>query len=195
MKKPGRITLRITSGFLKNRKIQYKYSDALRATSSKLRQSVFNSLGNNLDNLSFLDLCSGSGINGFEALSRGADYICLVDINLKLKKDYLNNIESLSLIDKVIEIKNLDVVRYLNSTTDSFDVIYLDPPFQKNNNEADKIKLYYETISIIHRRKILKSGGTLIVEYYKKFPLDIKEINFRCIKSKCYGSIGINFFQ
>jgi len=195
MKYSSKITLRITSGFLRNRKIEYLYSTALRASSEKLRQSVFNSLGNDLRGFSFLDLCSGSGINGFEALSRGADSICLVDINPKLKKDYLKNIEALSVIDKDMTIKTLDLIRYLSYTDDIFDIIYLDPPFQKSQDEVNKTNLYYEAISIIFKRRILKPDGHLIVEYYKKFPLDVQEIEFRCTKTKFYGSTGIHFFQ
>ncbi len=117
--------MNILSGLYKGRKIETSLKAQYRPTKSIVRKSLFDILGP-LNNYSFLDLFSGSGIMGFEALSRGASPIYFVESN----RAHIQMLKSNSqLFPDHIHIYHQDVFKYLKTTSLSFDIIFADPPY------------------------------------------------------------------
>lgn len=132
-------SLRIISGDLRGRIIKFANvnSDvALRPTPDRVRETLFNWLGQKLDNCKCLDLFSGSGILSFESLSRGAEQVVINDNNKSIINNIKQNLQTLNLLDKnKVEIYNLDafvLLKILGEQSKNFDVIFIDPPYNKN---------------------------------------------------------------
>ena len=107
----------------------------LRPTTNRIRETLFNWLGQDLTGLHCLDLFAGTGALGFEAASRGADVVVLLD---KDKKAYANLLSNFSLLQSSplsskVEILHRDSLEYLKQQADgSSNLIFIDPPFQES---------------------------------------------------------------
>ena len=101
-----------------------------RPTPDRVRQTVFNWLGQDLTGKICLDLFAGTGAMGFEALSRNAKSVTMVE-NASLAFKALKQNQDL-LKAQNCQILNMDALQFLASNTHKFDVIFCDPPYQKN---------------------------------------------------------------
>lgn len=119
--------IRITGGEWRSRLIQVADAPGLRPTPDRVRETLFNWLGQNLSGLSCLDLFAGSGILGFEAASRGAGYVALVERSkapfAALKK------QAQAFGDPRIELFHCDALKFAPPSGRRFDVLFLDPPY------------------------------------------------------------------
>ncbi len=105
--------------------------DGLRPTPDRVRETLFNWLGQRLDGQRCLDLFAGSGALGFEAASRGAARVLMVERNARAAAQLRANQERLAA--RAIEIVEADGLRLAASLAPgSFDVVFLDPPFDDN---------------------------------------------------------------
>jgi len=102
----------------------------LRPTPDRVRETLFNWLGQWLDGLVCLDLFAGSGALGFEAASRGAARVVMVE-NDAVVFESLEKFRSL-IGAKAIELVRGDALEYLQRSRERFDVVFLDPPFRQN---------------------------------------------------------------
>ena len=127
--------MRILSGMYKGITIKTSSKQNYRPTQSKVRKSIFDSLGS-LEHCSVLDLFAGTGILGFESASRGASSVVFVEKNLFLYKMIKKNATLFS--NKNFEIKRNDAIRFLK-TSQPFDLIFADPPYNyfSRNSEID----------------------------------------------------------
>lgn len=150
--------LRIISGELRGRLIEAPQSDLTRPTTERVRESIFNSLTNKIsfDSISVLDLYSGSGSLGFEAISRGAGTVIFTEKNFVPGKALAQNIEKLGLKD-VCSIRKQAAIACVKSWTgEPFDLILADPPFFAYD--------VYEVVNTIKARKLIAPGGLMIIE-------------------------------
>ena len=184
--------MNIISGNKKGRKIILSKKD-FRPTQSKVREAFFNMV--DIYNKTLLDLCSGSGSIGFEALSRNARHITLVEIDRYVIKDIFTNAKAIFNNNLLYKIKRISAYDYVKKTNDKFDIIYFDPPYNS--------KIYFNVIKYIVERRILNKNGVLAVEfgydYYRNF---IKDKNFNNIingvmeyKIKNYGEVILIIFK
>lgn len=124
----GRI--RIIGGEYRGRRIAVPDRADLRPTPDRVRETLFNWLGQRLDGRSCLDLFAGSGALGFEAASRGAARVVMVEQDRSvfeaLKKT--KAIIGAAAVELLLE----DAFSYLKKTAERFDVVFLDPPFRQN---------------------------------------------------------------
>ena len=120
-------TVRINAGQWRSRLIKFPDAQGLRPTPERVRQTVFNWLGQDLTGKHCLDLFSGSGVMGFEALSRNAKSAVLVE---KTSAVYKAILESKALLKaEHAQAFNLDALHFLNQNQQRFDVVFLDPPY------------------------------------------------------------------
>jgi 16S rRNA (guanine966-N2)-methyltransferase len=125
---PGRI--RIIGGTFRGRKLSILDRPGLRPTPDRVRETLFNWLGQRLDGLVCLDLFAGSGALGFEAASRGAARVVMVEHD---RGAFSSLEEARSLLDaKQVELVHGDALHYLRRANERFDVVFLDPPFGQN---------------------------------------------------------------
>ena len=122
--------MRIIGGEFRRRLLKFPDSEGLRPTPDRVRETLFNWLGQELDGWHCLDLFAGSGALGFEAVSRGAAKVVMVEQAPRVLAALHENRE---LLDKpaTLEIIRGDALQYLASSKSRFDLIFLDPPYKK----------------------------------------------------------------
>ena len=123
-------SVRIIGGIYRRRVLKFPDSEGLRPTPDRVRETLFNWLGQELDGQHCLDLFAGSGALGFEAASRGAARVVMLEQAPRVLAALRENAEMLQNPPE-IEIKRGDALQYLASTTAKFDLLFLDPPYKK----------------------------------------------------------------
>lgn len=122
-------TVRINAGTWRSRLIKFPDAEGLRPTPERVRQTVFNWLGQDLTGLTCLDLFSGTGVMGFEALSRGAVSATLVEKSIPAYKALLENKALLNA--EHAQILHQDALHFLVQNKLRFNLIFLDPPYHQ----------------------------------------------------------------
>lgn len=171
--------MRIISGFLKGRTIKGHNIDGTRPTMDRVKESLFAIIQNSISDSVVLDLFSGSGNLGIEAISNGSKLCYFNDINKECIKTIDKNIKDLNIGEHSI-VLNKDwnsCLEYLASSSIKLDIIFLDPPYKMEclNDIIDKIMEY----------KLLNPNGLIVCEisnmYLKEFD-SLEEI-----KNRKYG--------
>jgi len=121
--------IRIIAGEYRGRRLSVPDRPGLRPTPDRVRETLFNWLGQSLDGLSCLDLFAGSGALGFEAASRGAARVVMVEHDRAAFAALRGSLEVLKA--KQVELVLEDAFAFLKRAA-SFDVVFLDPPFGQN---------------------------------------------------------------
>jgi 16S rRNA (guanine966-N2)-methyltransferase len=122
-------TVRINAGEWRSRIIKFPDATGLRPTPERVRQTVFNWLGQDLTGLTCLDLFAGTGVMGFEALSRGATAVTLVEKAIPAYKALLENKQLLMATQA--NILQQDALQFIKFNTVKFNLIFLDPPYHQ----------------------------------------------------------------
>lgn len=122
--------LRIVGGQWRSRRLQVASVQGLRPTPDRVRETLFNWLGQDLTGLVCLDLFAGSGALGFEAASRGADKVVLVERDPVAFGVLQQNAALLG--GESLQCVRGDALRFLQTTSLRFDIVFLDPPFRKD---------------------------------------------------------------
>ena len=123
-------SVRIIGGAFRRRVIRFPDSEGLRPTPDRVRETLFNWLGQDLDGWQCLDLFAGSGALGFEAASRGAARVVMIEPAPKVLAALHENASLLGAAPAV-EIRRGDALQYLASTNKKFDLVFVDPPYKK----------------------------------------------------------------
>jgi 16S rRNA (guanine(966)-N(2))-methyltransferase RsmD len=124
-------SVRIIGGRWRGRLIRFSDGEGLRPTPDRVRETLFNWLGQRLDGLRCLDLFAGSGALGFEAVSRGAAEVVMVERDARAIANLRDQAQLLGAGD-ALRIVQSDALAYLESSAGGFDVIFLDPPFSSD---------------------------------------------------------------
>lgn len=137
--------VRIIGGDLRGRVLNFPNTEGLRPTPDRVRETLFNWLGQRLDGLVCLDLFSGSGALAFEAVSRGATRVDSVDLNAKACASILENCRKTEVVN--ITVTCSDATDFLRQNKQSFDIVFLDPPFAENALIEDVLAVLAKRIS------------------------------------------------
>ncbi len=127
--KTGANQIRINAGVWRSRVLKFTDVEGLRPTPERVRQTVFNWLGQDLTGKTCLDLFAGTGAFGFEALSRNAKNVVMVENSGLAYQTLLQNQQLLTA--KNSQILRQDVLTFLSQSTQQFEVIFCDPPYHK----------------------------------------------------------------
>ena len=122
--------MRIVGGEWRGRRIDVPAAAGVRPTPDRVRETLFNWLGQRLDGAACLDLFAGSGALGFEAASRGAARVVMVEANRGVAAALRSSREALGAA--AVEIVAGDGFAFLAQRGERFDVVFLDPPFRQN---------------------------------------------------------------
>ena len=121
--------LRIIGGDWKRRQLPFASIDGLRPTPDRVRETLFNWLMWDVQNARVLDLCAGSGALSFEALSRGAASVVMIEPNSTQAKFLKDNLELLKVTNQRAKLKVSTAQQTLSSLKEQFDLVFLDPPY------------------------------------------------------------------
>ncbi|MBQ3545231.1 MAG: 16S rRNA (guanine(966)-N(2))-methyltransferase RsmD [Lachnospiraceae bacterium] len=182
--------MRVIAGSAKS--IKLKTIDGLytRPTTDRIKETLFNIIQNDVSDCRFLDLFSGSGAIGIEALSRGASFATFVDNNKEAVKCIKHNLDFTNLVNKaqVIESSVLSAISLLSNKGNLYDVVFIDPPY---NNEYEK-----EVLIRLKDSDIIDEYSLIIVEASKETDFSyIREIGYKIIKEKIYKTNKHIFVQ
>ena len=119
--------VRIVGGAWRSRRIRFKAREGLRPTPDRVRETLFNWLGQDLTGLACLDLFAGSGALGFEAASRGARHVVMVERDRVSHAALVANRDALGASQ--VEVVRADALEFLRERDAQYDIIFLDPPF------------------------------------------------------------------
>ncbi|MBQ3435823.1 MAG: 16S rRNA (guanine(966)-N(2))-methyltransferase RsmD [Bacilli bacterium] len=167
--------MKVISGKYKGRKLLGFNIDGTRPTMDRVKESLFAMIQDYLAEATILDLFCGSGALGIEALSQNSKYAYFIDKNPKAINIVKKNIETLDITNAEV-IRN-DYLKFLESTTNTFDVIFLDPPY--------KTDFISKTLNIIEKRNLLNDKGIIVCETDQLNK--VNNNNFTSIKEKKYG--------
>lgn len=147
-------TVRIIGGKYKGKQLAVVDAEGLRPTPDRVRETVFNLIGRRTEGAIVLDLFAGSGALGFEAVSRGAHSLVLVENN----PDNFDNLEeeAHSFAGAQIEVVHQDAVSYLKNCIRQFDLVFLDPPY--------KSALLQPSLELLISRDLITPDCLLYVE-------------------------------
>jgi 16S rRNA (guanine966-N2)-methyltransferase len=176
--------MRIIGGKLKGLRLNPPKNLPVRPTTDLAKEALFNILQNQIefDNITVLDLFSGTGNIAMEFASRGAEKVTGVDRSIQCVH-YLKDASRQHGLTQ-IEAFNADVFKYLDMETEQYDLIFADPPYDLN-----KIP---EIPKIIFDKKLLKPDGMLIVEHQSMQNLSNHPA---FTEQRKYGHSSFSFFK
>ena len=125
--------VRIIGGQWRSRVLRFPDAEQLRPTPDRVRETLFNWLGQDLAGLACLDLFAGSGVLGLEAASRGARLVVMVErdpIAFKALRENANLLQASS-----VELVRTDALEFLATDVRAYDVVFLDPPYAMSDRE------------------------------------------------------------
>ncbi|PIU41958.1 MAG: 16S rRNA (guanine(966)-N(2))-methyltransferase RsmD [Candidatus Omnitrophica bacterium CG07_land_8_20_14_0_80_42_15] len=181
--------MRIVAGKYKSRLIEMPKGVKIRPTKDMVREAVFNVLGTLCIDSRVLDLYSGSGAIGIEALSRGAAEVSFVDNNQRCVETIRKNLNNLGIEDN-INIYRADVftsIRQFGKTGDFFSLIFMDPPYY-----GDMIE---KTLITINKYGIIHNSGVIISEHFKKDEAPKTVGSLQLVRQNSYGNTIVSFYK
>ena len=178
--------MRIIAGEYRGRQWKSPKHEGVRPTADRVREALFNILGNRVCDAAFLDLFAGTGAVGIEALSRGAKSAIFCDANHASIRLIQENSSFISGVDfQIMHLSAADALRVFAAERLCFDLIFLDPPFQAG--------LLPDTLNAIVAGDLLQPDGILVVEHPRKMVLKTPA-GLLLDKTRHYGDISLSFF-
>lgn len=179
--------MRVISGSAKGIQLQAVPGSGTRPISDRVKEAVFNILGNAIVDSHVLDLFAGTGGVGIEALSRGAEHAVFVEKHPKAIATIRSNLKITALGTDARVIK-ADVFKFLASTPQPFDLIYVAPPQYQG--------LWSKTLLALDAEPgWLDPGGLVIVQIFPKEFEPLSLDNLRLTEQRKYGSTLLCFYE
>jgi 16S rRNA (guanine(966)-N(2))-methyltransferase RsmD len=181
--------MRVIGGNSRGRRLKVPKGRAIRPTSGRVKEALFNILPHDLSGLKVLDLFAGSGNVSIEALSRGAAEAILVDSSSGAGKVIRENLRRLRATGrtKVWITPVLRAVRLLARRGESFDLIFLDPPYEQRLVEA--------TLKAINTGELLRRSGLTIAEHSIREPVQSRYGGLALTDQRRYGGTLLSFYE
>ncbi len=176
--------MRIVSGTYKGRIFSPPKTIKARPTTDIAKEGLFNILSNsyNFEDISVLDLFSGTGSISFEFASRGCQSIHLVEMNIH-HFSFIRKVRDELQLDQITPIRH-DAYKFLKNCKIKFDIIFADPPYEFRGIESIP--------DLVFQNTLLKDNGLLIIEHPKRADLS-KLSNYK--ETRNYGNVHFSFFK
>ncbi len=177
---------RIIGGRWRGRKVIFDDAEGLRPTTDRIRETVFNWLQPYIYQSCCLDCFAGSGVLGFEALSRGADEVVFLDNNRNTVKKLQDNINTLQASDA--SVLHQDALHWLSAAVlnHQFNLVFLDPPFHSD--------LLAKVSALLVSSGCLAEDAIIYVEHNIDVDIVMPE-NWICLKQKKAGQVAYKLYQ
>ena len=180
--------MRIITGSAKGRVVKAPEGENTRPTSDRVKESLFNIISKKIYNSRVLDLFSGTGNLGLEALSRGAKNCTFIEKNNDTYKILSFNVENLgfALNSEMYRRDSFEVLETLGKNNRKYDIIFLDPPYGLGFVE--------KAVKRIAELKILDKGGIILSECDEKDSIPEKIYDLRIYRTEKYGRTKVYFW-
>ena len=178
--------MKIISGKFKGKTIKGFDIEGTRPTMDRVKESLFGTIQNYIEDSVVLDLFAGTGNLGLEAMSNGASFCYFNDINVKCTTLINKTIKELNIENnsKVLNLNYKKALDYLKQEDIKFDIIFLDPPY--------KMDILNEIVSYINNNKMLNKNGIVVCETEKLY-LNVDYLEK--MKEKKYGNKYIVIYK
>ncbi|MBF0555122.1 MAG: 16S rRNA (guanine(966)-N(2))-methyltransferase RsmD [Nitrospirae bacterium] len=187
--------MKIIAGALKGKTVPVRHSKALRPTSAKVRESLFNIIRQRVPGSSFADLYAGSGAVGFEALSRGAGHVVFVDIDrhvintIERNPAFCNNPLNAAICGDAVGIVNKSASEPLRRRVSApFDIVFADPPYGSGEIERLLPTLEHSWILSAH-------DALVIVEHPTKKQMPEETGSLIFLRTYRYGDTSLSVYN
>lgn len=175
--------MRIITGTMRGKKLITLEGDAVRPTSDRVKEALFDILQFRLEGRRFLDLFAGSGQIALEALSRGAAEAVLVDSSRASVQVMEKNVQALGFGDKA-RIVSMDFAAFLHTGPGTFDVAFLDPPYRTG--------LLQKALPLTAEH--MNPGGIILCEHPRDEEMPEEAGEFRRYRQYRYGKIMLTSY-
>jgi 16S rRNA (guanine966-N2)-methyltransferase len=179
--------MRIISGMSKGRKLATPKSQSLRPTSDRVKESIFNVLGEEIEGGVVLDLYAGTGNLGIESLSRGAKKVIFVEKGRHALGLIQRNLAQFGLGEKseILPIDANRAIGILNQRGEYFDLIFIDPPYEKG--------LIEKTLTKLNSHQIYHRDSLLVIEHHRRELLPPLLNRWNLIRQRQMGDTMMSF--
>ncbi|MFZ0213353.1 MAG: 16S rRNA (guanine(966)-N(2))-methyltransferase RsmD [Candidatus Acidiferrales bacterium] len=182
--------MRVIAGKFKSRRLKTLRGTALRPTSDRLRETLFNILGATVEGSLFVDVFAGSGAVGIEAISRGAEQVIFIEKIAVAARLIRENLKSLE-ITAGAEVLPVDAIRGLEQLASQralADIIFLDPPYARPQD-------YLRALEFVDESRLLAPGGLLIAEHTRKMELPVRLTKLERSRLVEQGDSALSFYR
>ena len=178
--------LRIIGGQWRSRRLSFIAAEGLRPTTDRVRETLFNWITPNIPGARCLDLFTGSGALGLEALSREARSVTFIDLSPHVVSSLKNNLQTLQASNA--EVICTDSVKWLKNAASemAYDIIFIDPPFRCN--------LIAQCVELLEFSNVLKAGTYIYIEIEKEATQPNFPQNWRLHREKEAGQVRYMLF-
>lgn len=171
--------MRVVSGKYRGKKLKEFDLSSTKPTLDKVKEAMFDMIQFDVVDAVVLDLFSGTGALGVEAISRGAKKTYLVDSNIQAIKIIKENLKGITEDCQVINQNGLD---FLKSTNEQFDIVLLDPPY--------KTDLGLKAIELLIKENKLKDNAIILFETSCDNDVELAYTDFKITRKK-YGTVAV----
>lgn len=181
--------MRIIAGFAKGRKLTTPKGVEVRPTTDRVKEAIFSMISPYIPSSLVLDLFSGTGNLGLEAISRGAEKVYFVDKSKSSIALTSQNIATLGMNSKS-ETKNSDALKAIDEYAYlglKFDIVFMDPPYGQG--------IIIPCLKAIHECNILKEDGIIVIEHNETEKIDPQIGGLSVLKHKKYGNTIISVYH
>jgi 16S rRNA (guanine966-N2)-methyltransferase len=177
-------SIRIIAGKHRGRKLPVLMAEGLRPTTDRVKETVFNWLMPYIKDAKCLDCFAGSGSLSFEAMSRGAQQVTLLELN----KAAVNQLKANKKLLKAenIKIDQVNTLEYLKNSIEVYDLIFLDPPFRKK---------LVEQCAVLLNSGWLTENALIYVEMEANYISQQLPNNWNLLKEKIAGQVSYQLYQ
>lgn len=162
-------------------------ADHIRPTTDRVKESLFNIIQSEVENAIVLDLFSGTGSLGIEALSRGAQKVTFVESSKKSLQIVKENLKSLK-INEDVEIIDEDVFQFIGSAQHAqFDLIFIDPPFTETLGDR--------VMNSLAKSAIFSDNVTVAIETGTKEAINKQYGSLKCVTQRVFGDKTLSIFR
>ena len=179
-----RFLMRVITGIARGKKLITLDGLDVRPTTEMVKEAIFSSIHFDLPGASVLDLFSGSGQLGIEAISRGAKHCVFVDKSKSSIDIIKKNIEACGFNPQSM-VLNMDSMEYLSVAKTGIDIALLDPPYREG--------LITKALPLLDR--IMSDNSVVVCEHENELSLDESYGRLKKTKTKRYGKISVSYFE
>lgn len=180
--------MRIVGGTARGRSLKAPRGPHTRPTADRVRQSIFDTLGQRFDGGAVLDLYAGSGAMGLEALSRGVSRAVLVDLDREAGRCCRENSASLGFAaaTELLPVDAVQAVKRLAARGERYDLIFVDPPYADGPDAA---------LDALAAAGIVAPGGRVVAEHDRRRPPAERVGGLLRTDLRTFGDTAVSFYE